>query len=260
MQEKERLDREKEFHNEAFATNKRKRVKKYYKTTDRSKQFYKDKIHEDVAGKTVLEYGCGPGSQAFSLARAGARVTAIDISDVAIEQTKEEADRKGVEIECFVMDAENLTFEDASFDRVCGSGILHHLVLERCYNELSRVLKPGGNGIFFEPMGYNPLINLYRNMTPSIRTDDEHPLLMEDFELAENYFSEVNPHFFHLTSIAASFMPVASAQSVLAGPLNGLDTVLFKSLPFLKKYAWIAVIQLKEPRKNIQSNSISKKS
>jgi len=228
----DRLDREKEFHNEAFATNKRKRVKKYYKTTDRSKQFYRDKIHDNVTGKKVLEYGCGPGSQAFSLAKAGADVTAIDISDVAIDQTKEEADQQGVEIECYVMDAENLTFDDKSFDRVCGSGILHHLDLDRCYKELRRVLKPGGSGIFFEPMGYNPVINLYRNMTPDLRTDDEHPLLNEDFDLAEQYFDEVHPHFFHLTSIADSFIPVATAQSVLSGPLNGLDSMLFNSLPF----------------------------
>lgn len=245
MPDRDRLDREKEFHNEAFATGKRKSVKKYYKTTDRSKNFYRDKIHEDIAGKSVLEYGCGPGSQAFSLAKAGAKITAIDISDVAIEQTKEEAKRQGVEVECYVMDAEDLTFDDNSFDRVCGSGILHHLDLERCYKELRRVLKPGGSGIFFEPMGYNPVINFYRKMTPDLRTDDEHPLLKEDFELAETYFDEVTPHFFHLTSIAASFIPVASAQSALAGPLNGLDSVLFRTLPFLKKYAWITVLELK---------------
>lgn len=226
MNEQNRLDREKEFHDEAFATGKRKSVKKYYKTTDRSKSFYRDKIHEDVAGKTVLEYGCGHGSQAFSLAKAGAKVTAIGISDVAIEQAKEEAERQNVEIECFVMDAEELTFDDNSFDRVCGSGI------------------------FFEAMGYNPVINLYRKMTSGLRTDDEHPLLNEDFELAGNYFDEVTPHFFHLTSIAASFTPVASAQFALAGPLNGLDSVLFKYLSFLKKYAWIVVLELKTTQQN----------
>ncbi len=253
MPEKDRLHREKEFHNEAFATGKRKSVKKYYKTTDRSKSFYREKIHENVAGLSVLEYGCGPGSQAFGLAKAGASVTAIDISDVAIEQTKKEADRQGVEIECFVMDAEDLTFEDNSFDRVCGSGILHHLDLERCYPELKRVLKPGGNGIFFEPMGYNPLINLYRNMTPGLRTDDEHPLLNEDFELAGKYFDKVNPTFFHLTSIGASFIPVASFQAALARPLNGLDSVLFKTLPFLKKYAWITVLELKTTEQDLSA-------
>lgn len=250
MKNKDRLDREKEFHNEAFATGKRKKVKKYYKTTDRSKNFYRDKIHEDVAGKSVLEYGCGPGSQAFSLAKAGANVTAIDISEVAIEQTKAEAEKQGLEMDCFVMDAEDLSFDDHSFDRVCGSGILHHLDLDRCYKELRRVLEPGGSGIFFEPMGYNPVINLYRKMTPDLRTDDEHPLLNEDFELAGTYFDEVNPHFFHLTSIAASFIPVASAQSALARPLNRLDSVLFKSLPYLRKYAWITVLELKTTAKN----------
>jgi len=245
MQEKDRIDREKDFHNEAFATGKRRNVKKYYQTTDLSKRVYKDLIHKGAAGKKVLEYGCGPGSQAFSLAKAGARVTAIDISDVAIEQAKAEAERQGVEIESFVMDAEELTFDDHSFDRVCGSGILHHLDLQRCYPELRRVLKPGGNGIFFEPMGYNPLINLYRKMTPDLRTDDEHPLLTEDFELARKYFDEVEPRYFHLTSIGASFIPVRSLQSALARPLNGLDSALFKAVPFLRKYAWITVVELK---------------
>ncbi len=245
MQEKERLDREKEFHNETFATGKRSRVKKYYKTTDRSKRFYSRRIHEDVDGLSVLEYGCGPGSQAFSLAKAGANVTAIDISDVAIEQAKSEADKQGVKISFFVMDAEELTFDDQSFDRVCGSGILHHLDLERCYSELRRVLKPGGSGVFFEPLGYNPVINLYRKMTPAIRTDDEHPLLLKDFELAKTYFDEVTPHFFHLSSIAASFIPVAAIQSAFSKPLNRLDSIVFKSFPFLKKYAWITVLELK---------------
>ncbi|REL38505.1 class I SAM-dependent methyltransferase [Rhodohalobacter sp. SW132] len=253
MPDRDRLDREKEFHNEAFATGKRKNVKKYYKTTDLSKSFYREKIHENVAGLSVLEYGCGPGSQAFDLAKAGASITAIDISDVAIEQTKKEADRQGVEIECFVMDGEDLSFDKNSFNRVCGSGILHHLDLERCYPELKRVLIPGGNGIFFEPMGYNPLINLYRNMTPGLRTDDEHPLLNEDFELAEKYFDEVNPAFFHLTSIGASFVPVAFLQSALARPLNGLDSVLFKTLPFLKKYAWITVLELKTTKQDLSA-------
>jgi ubiquinone/menaquinone biosynthesis C-methylase UbiE len=244
MPDRDRLDREKEFHNEAFATGKRKNVKKYYQTTDLSKRVYRDLIHKDASGKKVLEYGCGPGSQAFSLAKAGAMVTAIDISDVAIEQAKAEAERQGIEIESFVMDAEDLSFDENSFDRVCGSGILHHLNLERCYPELRRVLKPGGNGIFFEPMGYNPLINLYRKMTPGLRTDDEHPLLNEDFELAKKYFSDVNPRFFHLTSIGASFIPIAPLQSALAKPLNGLDSILFKTVPFLKKYAWITVVEL----------------
>jgi ubiquinone/menaquinone biosynthesis C-methylase UbiE len=241
-----RIDREREFHNEAYSSGKRDSVGKYYKTTELSNQFYHDQVHRNANGLSVLEYGCGQGSLAFDLAKAGAHVTAIDISDVAIEQTKAEAKQLEVEIDCIVMDAEDLSFDDNSFDRVCGSGILHHLDLKRCYGELQRVIKKDGNGIFIEPLGYNPLINLYRKLTPDLRTDDEHPLLLEDFELARNYFEEVVPHYFHLTSIGASFIPVPSLQSTLAKPLNGLDSVLFRTVPFLKKYAWITVLELRK--------------
>lgn len=239
-----RLDREKEFHNEAFATGKRKSVKKYYSTTDISKRFYREQIHKDVDGRKVLEYGCGPGSQAFTLAEEGAEVYAIDISDVAIKQTQEEAKARNLEIHCSVMDAENLTFPDDSFDLVCGSGILHHLDLEKAYPELKRALKPGGRSIFFEPMGYNPLINLYRKMTPSIRTEDEHPLLMEDFELAENYFDNVQPHYFHLTSLFSSFIPGTGLRKMASKPLHSIDRVLIERVPFFRKYSWIVVVEL----------------
>lgn len=241
---KNRIDREKEFHNEAFSSNKRKITRKYYQTSLYSKQFYRDKVSEDVKDKRVLEYGCGPGSQAFSLVEKGAVVDAIDISDVAIEQARAKAEKLGVKINFTVMDAENLDFDDDTFDLVCGSGILHHLDLDNCYRELSRVLKPAGKGIFFEPMGYNPLINFYRKLTPSLRTDDEHPLLLEDLELAGKYFSKVKPHYFHLTSIAASFIPVDSVRILLSVPLNAVDSVIFKAAPFLKKYAWITVLEL----------------
>lgn len=241
---RDRLKREKEFHNEAFATGKRKKVKKYYKTTDLSKNFYIDLIHNDVKGKRVLEYGCGPGSQAFSLARNGAEVFAIDISDVAIEQAKHLAADQHLNIDFRVMDAENLQFEEQMFDIVCGSGILHHLDLPSCFSELNRVLKPEGKGVFFEPLGHNPVINLYRKITPGLRTDDEHPLLMEDLKLAESYFQKVNSYYFHLTSLVASFIPSVKIQTSFAKILNRFDSKIFTAAPSLKKYAWITVLEV----------------
>lgn len=244
MTDKNRIDREKEFHNEAFSSGKRGKIKKYYSTNFQSKQFYRDIVNEDVDGVKALEFGCGPGSQAFTLAQKGADVYAIDISDVAIEQARGKAKEQGVKINFAVMNAENLGFDDDTFDLVCGSGILHHLDLERCFSELTRVLKPGGKGIFFEPMGYHPLVNAYRKLTPSIRTDDEHPLLMEDIRLAETYFGNVVTHFFHLNSIAASFLPGDSLRRGASEVLNRIDHAIFKMAPFMKKYAWIVVLEL----------------
>jgi ubiquinone/menaquinone biosynthesis C-methylase UbiE len=184
MDNKERLQSEKEFHNEAFSQNTRAAAKKYYKSASISKEKYRELLFENVKGKRVLEYGCGPGSAAFDLASRGAKVTAIDISDVAIEQASEEAEKEKLDIEFHVMDAENLEFEANYFDLICGSGILHHLDLDSSYKEINRTLKKNGKAVFFEPLGHNPIINLYRKLTPAMRTDDEHPLLMRDLELA----------------------------------------------------------------------------
>jgi len=252
-----RLDREKEFHNEVFSTGKREKTRKYYSTTLYSKQFYKDKVVEDVNGKRVLEYGCGPGSRAFTLAEKGAIVDAIDISEVAIALAIKEADKHCVKINFSVMNAEDLTFDDETFDLVCGSGILHHLDVDDCYKELNRVLKPGGSGIFFEPMGYNPFINLYRKLTPSLRTDEEHPLIMEDIELAAKYFEDVTTNYFHLTSITASFLPFNSLKVFSAAFLNRFDSLIFKTVPVLKKYAWITVLEFKN-KKPVTSTGLSK--
>ena len=153
MDTQERLHREKEFHNETFSSNSRKSAKKYYKSASASKSHYHDLLQDEVKGKKVLEYGCGPGSAAFKLARLGANVSGIDISDVAISQSDEIAKEMGLTIDFNVMDCENLKFYDSSFDLICGSGILHHLDLERSYKEIQRTLKADGKAVFFEPLG-----------------------------------------------------------------------------------------------------------
>ena len=52
-----------------------------------------------------------------------------------------------------------------------------------------------------EPLAHNPFINLFRKMTPSLRTDDEHPLRMRDLKLFEEYFSKVDVQYFHLAAL-----------------------------------------------------------
>lgn len=44
--------------------------------------------------------------------------------------------------------------------------------------------------MFFEPLGHNLLINLYRRLTPELRTEDEHPLVACDLERLVNYFHD----------------------------------------------------------------------
>lgn len=249
MTEATRLIREKEYHNKAFSEGTRKEADKYYAIFEKLYAFAKEAITRNISGKKALEYGCGPGSYAFSLAEAGADVTAIDISDVAIEIVKSIAQEKGLQGNFKVMNAEELEFEDNSFDLICGTAILHHLDLEKAYAEIARTLKQDGRSIFLEPLGHNPIINLYRKLTPAMRTEDEHPLLMNDIRLAKKFFKDVNVHYFHLTTLFA----VPFRNTIFFKPLlnifNTLDKIFFTIIPPMKSWSWYTVIEFRNPIK-----------
>ncbi|MGH7451313.1 MAG: class I SAM-dependent methyltransferase, partial [bacterium] len=89
--------KEKAYHNKAFSEGTRKKLDKYYTITQRSRTFYEACLQSNSKNKTVLEYGCGPGSHAFFLARQAVRVIGIDISEVAIAQATAQAKNEQLE-------------------------------------------------------------------------------------------------------------------------------------------------------------------
>jgi SAM-dependent methyltransferase len=251
--EEDRKEREKSYHDERFASDPRRKLGKYYSVNGGAKNFYARKISRDCNNKKVLEYGCGTGSLSFDLMIEGARVTGIDISEVAISKAKEMMLEKntGGDLRFAVMDAEDLAFEADEFSVVCGSGILHHLNVERAFKELSRVLKKEGKAVFMEPLGYNPLINLYRKMTPEMRSRDERPLTRPDIDLAGKYFGDVRIKHFHLLSLTAVPLRRIWGFQLLKRLLDRADGLLL-SLPLVKWFAWMVVLELKSPRKNVE--------
>lgn len=248
----DRKQREKEFHNKVFHEETRKRtcVERFYDSANSSKGFYKNYLQANCRNKRVLEYGCGPDGYSTFMARHGGIVTGIDISEIAIEQSRKLAHQeRATGVDFRVMDAECLTFEDSTFDLICGTAILHHLDFRRALSEVSRTLKPDGSAAFIECLGHNPLINFYRKLTPHLRTEDEHPLLMSDLKIARDYFGKVETHFFHFASLMAiPFQKVRGAQ-YLSRALDSVDRFAFRFLPFMRKYSWAVVIVLTRPEK-----------
>lgn len=244
-----RYQREQEIHNKFYSEGTREVVEKFYTVVRSSRRFYEDFLQSHCTNKHVLEYGCGSYGYLFSLVRRGATVTGIDISDVAIEQARQRARREQLEhITLRVMNAEALAFDTNTFDIICGTGVLHHLDLSKALSEVARTLKSDGAAIFIEPLGHNPIINLYRKATPDLRTEDEHPLLMEDLQMAEVYFGKVETHFFHLHSLLAIPFRNWPGFSSLLRVLDTIDSVVFRSIPFVRKYAWQVVILLSQAR------------
>src|SRR5687767_12599682 len=96
-------------------------------------------------GKRVLDVAAGTGNASIPAAQAGADVIASDLTPELLEAGKARAEAAGVELDWQVADAENLPFDDASFDVVMSSiGAMfapHH---QDVADELVRVCKPGG--------------------------------------------------------------------------------------------------------------------
>jgi SAM-dependent methyltransferase len=99
----------------------------------------------ELAGKDVLEIGCGTGVHARLLAEAGASVTAVDLTPTAVELTRRRLDLHSLSADVREADAERLPFADASFDFVWSWGVIHHSQsTEAVLAEIARVLRPGG--------------------------------------------------------------------------------------------------------------------
>ncbi|BAZ44423.1 type 11 methyltransferase [Chondrocystis sp. NIES-4102] len=250
---KERLKREQQFHDLRYSDDRQRQQKvgKFYSITHSITQAYEQKILASSQNARVIEYGCGKGSYAFKIAKHQAKlVTGIDISPVAIAIAQKQAitENLGQNLQFQLMNAEHLSFADNSYDLICGSGILHHLDITTATRSITRVLTPTGKAIFIEPLGHNFLINLYRRLTPEIRSVDEHPLLAKDLAAIQRNFKIANIHYFYLTSLIASLIAGKPGFNILLRCCQLIDAVLLK-LPVIKKQAWMVLIELEQPLK-----------
>jgi ubiquinone/menaquinone biosynthesis C-methylase UbiE len=96
-------------------------------------------------GMEVLDVACGTGNASLPAARAGARVTGLDFAPGLLEIARERAADAMVEIDFVAGDAQELPFEDASFDRVVSTfGHMFAPDHARTAAEMKRVLRPQG--------------------------------------------------------------------------------------------------------------------
>ena len=109
-----------------------------------------------------LEIGAGTGYFSLHMHMAGivGQATCTDISPGMIEVLEANASMLELDVETTVCDAEELPFEDGSFDLVFGHAVLHHIPdLDRAFSEFHRVLAPGGMIVFAgEPSRYGDRI------------------------------------------------------------------------------------------------------
>lgn len=121
---------------------------------------------EDLAGKLVLDVGCGMGRFADVAARWGATVVGIDLSLASEVAAQNLADRDAT---IFQADVFRLPFSEGSFDFIYSIGVLHHTPnCEEAVKVLPKFLKPGGRLAVWLYSSYNPwyrMSDVYRKVT-----------------------------------------------------------------------------------------------
>jgi 2-polyprenyl-3-methyl-5-hydroxy-6-metoxy-1,4-benzoquinol methylase len=205
----------------------------------------------DLRGKRVLDFGCGMGEEAIYLAKLGAHVTAIDISQKGIEIARRRAahHRLTSSIDARVMRADRTDFPPNCFDVVHGLGILHHVGIDVGLREVHRVLRPGGIGVFFEPMGDSPPIEAAKRWIMGHGrflgfrgvTEHEENLRLADIQAAGARFAAMQTYPLHLLYRLKRFVPAG-----LHDVLRRIDSRLLAVAPALRRYAGAVVIRVEK--------------
>lgn len=197
-------------------------------------------------GNRVLDVACGTGNAAIPAAVAGGEVTGLDITPELFEDARRRAGEAGVELELVEGDAQEMPFDDQSFDVVVSTfGCMFAPDHGAAAAEIARVLRPGGRAIFQEPVRNSPVVRFIRGLIPYRQPDIspfERPLTDEELHDFASPFCSVRQRAFLLPHVAlGQILPVVSRRADL---LYRSDHAIMQRVPALAYYAGIRVLEL----------------
>ena len=205
-------------------------------------------LSQPLAGRVVLDYGCGVGEWGVLMATEGARATLLDLSPVAIEIGLRRAAANGVAhlVRGYARDASDLScFSDGEFDLIYASAALHHtLKYPNALAELLRVLRPGGRLILAETYGNNPVLNGMRRLRWRLSRQPNDA--GEDIILGDRELDLLRRHFSRLDAMPMNLLAMAkrgfrgrfgsAAVRAMMGALEATDRRLLQLAPSLGRY------------------------
>jgi SAM-dependent methyltransferase len=201
----------------------------------------------DVRGRTVVDFGCGSGENSLLLARRGANVIGVDISEslVRLAERRLEVNGLGGRAQFVVGSAHDLPIKDGAVDVVLGIAILHHLNLGTTSNEVHRILKPGGRAIFKEPVRDSRLLRTVRRLIPYRAPDVspfERPLTLRELQRFGSKFRSCTIRAFSLPFV--NLVEAIPALRRHVASAHRLDDAMLKKIPSLTPFSGIRVFEL----------------
>ena len=254
-----RLDREAEFQNSRTSGERQvheESRQRFYYLADTARADYRERIDSLTRGARVLVAGCADGGVTPAIKQGAEHVLGVDIAEEPIRLLTGSIEKEGLaeRAKAIVGNVEHLPeVKSDSLDLISCTGVLHHLDIEAAMREWSRILAGSGSVMMLEPMAYSPIVAIYRLLTPSMRSVDEHPLKPRDIKLLRRYFDEVKVDGYVLTSIFSliwAYTPnIFSLRQKSCRFLEAVDRRLTRWLPFLRYLCWTSVIELKGPKR-----------
>jgi len=209
-------------------------------------QYHFEKLHhllnlihfDEWKDRDVLDVGCGAGVEVVRFARAGARVTGVDIADSAITLARQNLGHQGLSARLDVVDGEHLPYANDSFDLVFAHGVVQYTGNDRrMVAEIHRVLRPGGLAVF---QGYNR-----RSWLNALSKVMKTPLEHEDAPVLKRYsaaeFSALLKPFSKVDLIFERFPVRSRLHKGWKGlAFNTFFVGTFNALPrsWVRKYGW----------------------
>lgn len=212
-------------------------------------------IDEYKENARLLDFGSGPGTNALTFSEIGYEVEGFDISENNVEIANKLFDAEKRNGRFTVSFAEDLPYEDNSFDIIAGIDILHHVDIDKSLKECRRLLKTGAKAFFREPVDVplldrireSKLVQLFAPKEASFDlhiTEDERKLNLNDEKIMKQIFPKMKKHYYFIFARFDKFYRKGSDPK--PSILEKLDYALIKMFPFMKKLGGAIIYELEK--------------